>query len=138
MIVMASLPPSVLRPKNTNPMIPSVASVHLRHSSIDPRRVTEGERLAKSRAESIEPRTTQPKEPLPPGPQSVYMRTASDTRTLKNVKGNSAGGSTIASDDFPLSLVSEEQYSSIASIASTVSDDFYWPNDVIFEVLIFL
>jgi len=70
------------------------------------------------------------------------MRTVSDTTSLKNVQENSAGvstrDSTIASDDFPLSLVSEEQYSSRASIASTVSDDFYWPNDVIFEVLTFL
>jgi len=123
-----SLPPSVLRPKDINPMVPSAASVHLRHSYINPRRATVGERL--NRAES-----TQPKEPLTPSAQSVYMRTGSDTQLLKNMRENSAARSSIASDDLPLSSISEGQYSSRASVASAVSDDFYWPNDVIFEVL---
>ncbi|XP_065888938.1 uncharacterized protein [Dysidea avara] len=125
-----NLPPSVLRPKDTNPMIPSVASVHLRHSYVNPRRTTGG-----ARSISYSESRTQPKEPLPPGPQSVYMRTASDTRLLTNIREISTGDSSIASDDVPLSSINEEQYSGScrASVTSTVSDDFYWPNDVIFE-----
>jgi len=124
-----NLPPSVLRPKDANPMMPSVASVHLRHSNINPRHTTTG-----ARPTSIDGR---PKEPLPPGPQSVYMRTASDAQLLKNVKRNFTGPSSIASGDIVLSSVIDHDHegqSHRASIASTASDDFYWPNDRIFEV----